>query len=271
MGKPNSTDCLTLNVASAQWEQGTFANGLLEDGVRGVINIEGQGIFVVHSSGMSVLVHSSKAWVAGPVFSTPVECGCKVRTKRFVTIHFSDTNNVREYTVTNGEAKPEADDSWPTLMTKRRGPGCGATLDHLIVAGGVSGWDEVLTSVEVFHIESKALILRRGGNLRQPRAFFKIIPVGSKHPRLLAVGGQSGTSTLDTSDWWEEEDNKWEEGPVLKTGRSNFAAIMVPPQLVCSEKAPPPHSCPTIENNQICRFPTTTSGTKLITTAKSAV
>ena len=261
MGKPNSTDCLTLNVTSAQWERGTFNNGLLGNGVRGVISIEEQGVFVVHSTFMSILANSSKTWVAGPVFPIPAECGCKLSSTRFVTIHMSDEHDVRGYSVTNGAAEPEAEDSWPKLVTKRRGPGCGATMDHLIVAGGVSGWDKVLTSVEVFHIESKAL--RKGGNLRQPRAFFKIIPIGSKHPRLLAIGGQNETSTLDTSEWWEEEDNKWEEGPTLSTRRSNFGAIMAPPHLVCSEKTPPAHSCPLIENNQTCFFPTKPSGTVL--------
>ena len=239
-GKPNSTDCLTLNIETAQWERGSFDNGLLGDGVRGVINMKEQGVFVVHSSGMSFLANSSKTWVAGPLFTTSAECGCKVSNVRFVTIHFSDTHNVLEYRVTNGKVEPEAEDSWPTLLKKRRGPACGATADHLIVAGGVSGWDEVLTSVEVFHIESKAL--RKGGNLRQARAFFKIIPIGAKHPRLLAIGGQNETSTMVTSEWWEEEDNEWEKGPALTTGRSNFAAIMVPPQLVCSEKTPLPAS-----------------------------
>ena len=47
MGKPTSSDCLTLNVKSGQWERGTFTNGLLGDGVRGLINIQGQGVFVV--------------------------------------------------------------------------------------------------------------------------------------------------------------------------------------------------------------------------------
>ena len=46
MGKPNSSDCLTLNVVSGQWERGMFTNGLLEDGVQGVINLDGEGIFV---------------------------------------------------------------------------------------------------------------------------------------------------------------------------------------------------------------------------------
>ena len=76
MGKPNSTDCLTLNVTSSQWERGTFTNGLLGDRVRGVINIEDQGVFVIHSTGMSVLPPGSQSWIVGPAFAAPAECGC---------------------------------------------------------------------------------------------------------------------------------------------------------------------------------------------------
>ena len=158
----------------------------------------------------------------------------------------------------HGRAEVEAEDLWPSLETKRRGPACAATMEHLIVAGGVSGWHEVLDSVEVFHIESKAL--RRGGHLRQPRAFFKVIPVGTKHPRMLAVGGQNETSILGTTEWWEEEDNDWEEGPSLSTERSSFAAILAQSDLVCSGETPPLHSCPLVENNQTCLFPNKPSG-----------
>ena len=264
MGKTNSTDCLTFNVKSGQWERGTFTNGLLGDGVRGVINIEGEGVFTVHSSGISFLSTRSESWVAGPMFTTSAECGCKLSRTSFVIIHMSDTYNVREYSVTNGEVKPQPMDSWPSLLTKRYGPACGATSYHLVVAGGVSGWgDGVLTSVEVFHIESKAQ--RRGRSLRQARAYFQIIPVGSTHPRLLAVGGQNGTSTLDTSEWWEEEENFWEEGPKLSRGRSHFAALVAPPQLVCSEIEPPAHSCPAAQNTgQKCTFPTEGTGEIMI-------
>ena len=248
-------------MTSGQWERGTFTNGLLGDSVRGVINMEGQGVFVVHSSGISFLASASDTWVAGPVFPAPAECGCNLSSTSFVTIHMNDTRNVREYTVVNGKAEPEPEGSWPDLLIKRYGPGCAATTHHLIVAGGVSGWgDEVLTSVEIFHIESKAL--RRGGDLRQARAYFQIIPVGSTHPRLLAVGGQNGTSTLDTSEWWEEEEDSWEEGPALSRRRSNFGALMAPPHLVCSEVEPPPqHTCPAAQGTGLpCKFPAVESG-----------
>ena len=254
MGKPNSTDCLTLNVTSGQWERGMFTNGLLGDGVRGVIDLEGQGVFVVHSSGVSILALGSTSWVAGLAFVTSAECGCKVSSSSFVTIHTNDTHHVREYSVTNSKPEAEPIDLWPDLMTKRHGPGCGATSQHLIVAGGVSDWDEVLISVEVFFIKTKAL--RRGGNLQQARAYFQIIAIGSSHPRLLAVGGQNGTSALETSEWWEEEDSSWRDGPTLLTARSNFAALMAPPNLVCSKIDPPDHSCPAAqENSSPCIFP----------------
>ena len=259
MGKPNSTDCLTLNVTSGQWERGTFRNGLLGDGVRGVINIEGEGIFVVHSFGISVLTPGSDSWVAGPEFLASAECSCNISSTSFVTIHMNDTHNVREYSVSNGEAELKPLDSWPSLLTKRHGPGCGATSYHLVVAGGGSGWDEVLTTVEIFHIESRAL--RRGADLRQARAFFHIIPVGSTHPRLLAIGGQNGSTAVDTSEWWEAEEDSWEEGPPLSTGRSTFAALMAPPHLVCSEVDLPAHSCPASQNTgQTCVFTTVDSG-----------
>ena len=152
MGKPTSTDCLTLNVTSSQWERGRFSNGLLGDGVRGVINMEGQGVFLVHSTGISILAPSSQSWVGRPLFQTIAECGCNVSRSSFVTIHMTDTHNVREYTVTNGETEAEPEETWPSIRTKRHGPGCAATSYHLVVAGGGSGWGEGLTSGEGFHI-----------------------------------------------------------------------------------------------------------------------
>ena len=259
MGKPHSTDCLTLNVTSNQWERGTFTNGLLGDGVRGVINMEEEGVFVVHSSGISILASGFSSWVAGPMFLTAAECACKVSSTSFITIHMNDTNNINEYSVTDGVIEPEPEGTWPSLLTKRHGPGCAATSYNLVVAGGVSSWGEVLTSVEVFNIEKKSL--RRGGNLQQSRAYFRIIPVGSTYPRLLAVGGRNETSALDTSEWWEEEEDSWEEGPELSRERSNFAALMAPPHLVCSEIDPPVHSCPAAQNSsQTCVFLAVDSG-----------
>ena len=257
MGKPNSTDCLTLNVTSGQWERGTFTNGLIGDGVRGVINMEGQGVYIVHSTTISFLKSDSDSWTHGPLMimwpGSPAECGCYLRKDSFVTIHSNETDNVQEYS-TNGQYW-KSKDKWPSMSTQRRSPACGATTELLLVAGGVSGWDEVLASVEVYHIETRAL--RRGGAMREPRALFSLVPVGSTHPRLLALGGHNGYSVLSTSEWYDQEENGWSEGPTLETGRKSFGVLMVSTDLACTEIDPPPHSCPAVDNGQNCSFLTT--------------
>ena len=259
MGKPNSTDCLTLNVTSGQWERGTFSNGPLEDSVRGVVHIENKGVFLVHTNGISFLAQNSVFWVAGNLFSEPAVCGCNVSSTNFVTIHMTDSQNILGYSVTGSEAKQEPTDTWPNLLTKRHGPGCGATQYHLIVAGGVSGWDEVLNSVEIVNIGNKGL--RRGGNLKQARAYFQMIPVGSTFTRILAIGGRGVHSASASSEWWDSEENSWEEGPSLSTERSTFSAIMAFPDLVCSKIDPPGHSCPIIsDTSQTCIFSSALSG-----------
>ena len=125
------------------------------------------------------------------------------------------------------------------------------SMYHLVVAGGVSDWDEVLASVEVFDLIRKSI--RRGGSLKRPRAYFQMIPVGLKHPRLLAIGGQDSNSTLSSSEWWDEEEDTWEDAPSLTTGRSSLSALLSPPHLVCPETNPLAHSCPALgDTEQMC-------------------
>ena len=62
MGKPISTDCLTLNVTSGQWERGRFTNGLFGDGVRGVIDMGENGVFMFRRWVDPLLFYSSNMW-----------------------------------------------------------------------------------------------------------------------------------------------------------------------------------------------------------------
>ena len=123
--------------------------------------------------------------------------------------------------------------------------------------------DKILSSVDIFDIKRKSL--RKGGSLQQARAYFQIVPVGSKYPRLLAIGGKDQNSSLVTSEWWEEEEDSWEVGPPLTTGRSNFAALMTMPQLICFDIEPSAHSCTVEEDTeQTCTFSTHEQGMQII-------
>ena len=254
MGKPTSTDCLTLNVTSGQWERGTFTNGLIGDGVRGVINMGEQGVYIVHRTTISFLPPGSDSWTPGPLMMSSAECGCYLTKDSFVTIHTNETDNVQEFSTYSWNWKSK--DRWPSMSTQRRSPACGATTYHLLVAGGVSDWDEVLASVEIYHIETRTQLSRGGAMMREPRALFRLVPVGTTHPRLLAVGGHSGSSVLRSSEWWDEENNEWSEGPTLETGRKSFAALLAPAWVACTEIDPPPHSCPALDPGQNCLFTT---------------
>ena len=163
----------------------------------------------------------------------------------------SDTSNVRQYSVSDNVPTPKDINLWPDLKIKRWGPACGATFYHLVVAGGVSEWGEVLAIVEVYDIKRKSL--RRGESLQRPRAYFRIVPVGSKHPRLLAIGGKDSNLTLSSSEWWDEEEDRWQDGPSLTSGRSSLSSLMSPPHLVCPETEPLAHSCPALgDTEQTC-------------------
>ena len=92
-----------------------------------------------------------------------------------------------------------------------------------------------------------------------PRSFFNLVPVGLVRPKILAVGGRYGTLVLKSSEFWEEEENLWEEGPELGTGRSSLGAIMIEAEFACTDKDTiPPHSCPATEAEteaeKICTF-----------------
>ena len=260
-GKPDSTDCLTLDTAEGQWVRGAFEGNLFGEGVRGVASFDIQGIYIFHTWTTSIL-QTSNSWTRGPEAPVEVECGCKVSDSSFVIISSDEKNNVMEYSITN--QRWEDKETWPEMKFRRKGPGCGATSQYLLVAGGVTQQGEVLANVEIFTLDFKSL--GRAANMSSPRSFFNLVPVGLIRPKLLAIGGRDETTWIGRTEFFEEEDNQWEEGPQLGTGRSDFASIMIEGNLGCTDNIPS-YTCPAkLQNNTetICVFDVSTvaQGTK---------
>ena len=213
-GKPKSSDCLLLNKTSGMWNHGSF-NGIFGGGVRGVVDLKRKGVYLVHPTSTSFLAARSMTWLPGPIPPGRAECAAKVSTLSFVSIGGLDGKAIQEY---SAEKENWLDATlWPELNTARRGPGCAATRTHLVVAGGVSGWQEVLATVEVFLLESRAH--KNADAMRKARAFFSLVAVGDIHSHVLAIGGRNETSELQTTEWWDSEEDQWEEGPPLRTPR----------------------------------------------------
>ena len=274
-GKPNSTDCLTLNKEEGRWERGHLKGTPGGTGaVKGVISLDGIGVYLVHSSSMSFLAWSTQeietptqeiqntrdiktpedktSWneIATPL--ADIQCATSLNEFRFVIIGGRKLESVLEYKIGKNEANPgqsgwQDTHRWPNLKQGRRGPGCGATKEVLIIAGGVTGWDVILDTVEIFQLKSRALGV--GGVMIQARAFFSLVPVGETFIRLLAVGGESDNGvTLNTTEWWNQDDDEWEEGPLLDTPRSGLAASLVPVKLVCGSSTDGSF-CQTVQGN----------------------
>ena len=77
-GKPDSTDCLTLDTSNGQWTRGSFEGNLFGDGARGTATFEDYGVFIFHPWSISHLGIGSVTWVLGPETPVEVECACKV-------------------------------------------------------------------------------------------------------------------------------------------------------------------------------------------------
>ena len=261
-GKPISSDCLTLDTKKSEWVRGSFEGSLFGKGVRGVASFEDHGTYIFHSWTTSFLQNGANSFDLGPESPVAIECACKVSESSFVIIGSVDKINVLEYTITN--QRWEEDETWPEMKFKRKGPGCAATSQYLLVAGGVTEQGEVLASVEIYNLDFKSL--GRATNMTSPRSFFNLVPVGLVRPRLLAIGGRDENSWISSTEFFEEEDNQWEEGPQLGTGRSDFASIMIEGNLGCTDNVPS-YTCPAkLQNNTetICVFDVSTvaQGTK---------
>ena len=252
-GKPYSTDCLTLKVNK---EKGRWERGHLDDmheeagGVKGVISLKGNGVYLVHGSSISFMAENKTNWEAQQ--ETPIadiQCAVKIAELSFLIFGGRTLKSVREFSITQaaetrsgyGRQKMRSQTQgewqniyrWPSLQQDRRGPGRGATAEILIVAGGISGWEDVLDTVEVYQLKSRSLGV--GEKMIQARAFFSLVPVGETFIRLLAVGGEGLNGTLNTTEWWNNDNNDWREGPELDTPRSSLAFSIVPVNLVCSD------------------------------------
>ena len=117
--------------------------------------MEEQGVYIVHVTTISFLASDSDSWTAGPLMWSSAECGCYLTKNSFVTIHSTETDNVQEYATDEQHWKSK--DLWPSMSAQRRSPACGATTNLLLVAGGVSGWDEVLASVEFLAVHNSSI------------------------------------------------------------------------------------------------------------------
>ena len=69
-----------------------------------------------------------------------------------------------------------------------------------------------------------------GPSMASPRRSFHLVTLPG--PRLLAIGGWSGSNTLASVE--ELEEGAWVEAAALEGGRAGYGAVAVPEGLLCT-------------------------------------
>ena len=191
------------------------------------------GTYVLHYFASSFLAADSLTWVVGPPLSVALQCAARLSEASFLLVGGEDRRSVRQYdTGTTAETATQfwnwqPASTWPSLEIGRFSPACLVFNGQLVVAGG---WE--FPSVETIDLVTKALV--RGKQMKRPRVHFQLASFGEEgYRRLLALGGDSGVSTLGTVEWLQEETGHWQEAAGrLAMARSGHGAVEVTAQML---------------------------------------
>ena len=212
-------------------------------GYHAAVSVENIGTYLIGGSlpgnarTTDFLQDGSTQWRAGP--ATPVimssPCVVKISNQSFLIIHGTD---IREYEVDitdpTSSSGWQSATKWPQLQTSRTdNPGCSKIDNHIVISGGRSSSSGFLQSTEVLDLTTNSLVY--AGDLNSPRIFFHMAIITRDGQQLiLAFGGYTGSSTLNSVEQFNPSNNSWTLVPTsMEEARRAFGAIVVPRELVC--------------------------------------
>jgi len=183
---------------------------------------------------------NSNTWLKGPTIpgTGGIKAGCMVKVSATELLFIAAGNQVVSY---NTDAFKTSDTAgWELkskLRTWRANPSCAVIGNNVIVSGGKALDNTILSSTEIIPLDNYQP--RPGGNMLTPRSNHRLITVGGRYPRLLALGGLITTpeGQLETSssiEKWDDVNEEWEISPLqLKHPIGSFGALAVPLSTIC--------------------------------------
>ena len=153
-------------------------------------------------------------------------CAVSISNLSFLIIH---GNGIREYKVdlTNptSNSKWQSSTKWPQLQTSRTANlGCSKIENYIVIAGGYNS-GLILRSTEVLNLSTRTIVY--GGDLNSPRIYFHMATITRNGQQLiLALGGPSGSSRLNSVEQFNPSNNTWTLAPTtMQEARSNYGAV----------------------------------------------
>merc|ERR1712037_769475 len=106
----------------------------------------------------------------------------------------------------------------------------------ILVVGGYDGNNILvaLGSTEIIPLANR--IPRYGGNLNVTRKDFGLATIGGHYKKAISFGGNNDDGSLSSVEEWDEDTEEWKSTLyALEEGKSDFASLAVPPQMVCPQ------------------------------------
>ena len=175
--------------------------------------------------------NNTGVWQAGPTIPNGFKygCGLKISPEELLLIGGLGT----EDRIMSFNTRTNIFSTFGSLQQGRYHHSCALLNNLILVAGGYSGG--YLSSTEVIPLANG--IPRYGGNLNPARYEFGLATIGGHYKRVISFGGYTGwdgSSYLSTVEEWNEDTEEWKLAPYsLEEGKTEFASLAVPPQMVC--------------------------------------
>jgi len=237
-----TASCLLLDLDNQLWDWNTIGQLPQSRCSHAVVSMEDIGTYLIGGSSSHMrrttdfLAQGSTQWVAGPAIpvdmTTP--CAVKISDLSFLVIHNTD---IREYQVDitdpTSNSGWQSSTKWPRLQTSRTSrPGCSKIENYIVIAGG---WGSgTLRSTEVLNLSTRTIVY--AGDMNSPRGWFHMATITRNGQQLiLAFGGYSGSSNLNSVEMFNPSNNTWTLAPTTMQGaKSSFGAVPLTRAMICT-------------------------------------
>ena len=239
------SSCFALSVVHQMWEDvdtNFWSNGKLSmpRTSHAAVSLENIGTYLIGGAKVSnerttdFLGYEAEQWTAGPDIPVDMDSPCAVRIseRSFLTIY---GKNIREYQV--DVSNPTSSSGWqspskfPQLQTFRILPACSKIGDKVVIGGGRNAPNGVtLRSTEILNLLTRTISY--AGDMTSPREFFDMAKVWRNGQEIvLAFGGLSGGTELNSVEEFDTSSNTWTRPLTLQENRVASSAVALPTDL----------------------------------------
>jgi len=239
-----TASCHVLDLDNQLWDGNMIGQLPQTRVVHAVVSMEDIGTYLIGGAignmrrTTDFLAQGSTQWVAGPAIPVDMHqpCAVKISDLSFLVIYNTD---IREYQVDitdpTSNSGWQSPTKWPQLQTSRtNNPGCSKIENYIVIAGGYGSDSETLRSTELLNLSTRTIAY--ADDMNAPRRYFHMATITRNGQQLiLALGGYSGSSRLNSVEQFNPSNNTWTLAPTtMQEARNSHGAVPLTRAMICT-------------------------------------